>query len=733
MKVPRKCFLLGAGGMGMAPLAMYLQGAGVDVEAFDDSFREPVRSLLEQSGVRILSEPVPSFRPDVVVRSSAIAENLPVLDQWKEQGVPVLRRGDFLAKLTAECKVLAVVGSHGKTTTAAMLAWLLRKADFPCGYLVGGLFRDPEIPPGAYSNSPWVVIEVDESDGTIDGFSPTVTLCLNCDWDHTAQYSSQQGFSETLGGLFSRTESAVIIPEGDELVKLAQSSATCPTITFENSLEPGAYNSRNAAAAFAACRYLGLNPDSEELADFPGLARRQVVLAESPDRLVLEDYAHHPTEIRAVLAEAENHFPERRLKVVFQPHRYSRTRDLIAEFAEELSAADDLFLLPTYGAYESPDVDGSVEKMMGYLPPRLRKATRVFSHFSDLRDAIGTAPPEGDQVLFLGAGDLDRHAHAFASWQLSSGDAWRAWSDYLQTRLSKDCIIRMDEPLADKTTLRVGGSATAYAEPSCSEDLRELVDACSLFDFPFFVMGRGSNLIVPDDGFAGLALRLVGPAWREVRLVGDDTFVVEAGTKLKEICRLACEHGLAGFEFLEGIPGTLGGALRMNAGAMGGETCDLVETVTFLMPNGRVREIAGENLTVGYRICAEAKEGIVLRARLRATGFSTKTEVRQRIDEFSKKRWVSQPRESSAGCIFRNPTDDSAGRLIDHHGLKGESLGAASISNVHANFIVNQGGATADEVIRLIRRVRGKVKDSTGVELQPEVTLLGKSWEEALN
>jgi UDP-N-acetylmuramate--alanine ligase len=733
MNLPRKCFLIGAGGMGMAPLAMYLDGAGVDVEAFDDSFREPVRSLLEKSGVRIRSEPVPSFRPDVVVRSSAIAEDLPALDQWKEQGIPVLRRGDFLASLTAECKVLAVVGSHGKTTTAAMLAWLLRKAEFPCGYLVGGLFRDPSIPPGAHSDSPWVVIEVDESDGTIDGFSPTATLCLNCDWDHTTQYSSQRGFRDTLGGLFARTKSAVIIPEGDDLEDLARSSASCRTITYENSSEPGAYNASNATAALAAFRYLGLDPALASLADFPGLARRQDVLFKSSNRLVLEDYAHHPTEIRAVLAESANHFPDRRLKVVFQPHRYSRTRDLAAQFAEELSVADDLFLLPTYGAFETPDVDGSVEQMMGYLPPRLRKTTQVFSSFYDLRNAIGDVPSEGDQVLFLGAGDLDRHAHAFASWQRSKGDAWLAWSDYLNLRLSKDCILRMDEPLADKTTLRVGGSATAYAEPSCSEDLRELVDACALFDFPFFVMGRGSNLIVPDDGFAGLALRLVGPAWREVRLVGDDTFVVEAGTKLKEICRLACEHGLAGFEFLEGIPGTLGGALRMNAGAMGGETFDLVESVTFLMPNGRVREIAGENLTVGYRICAEAEEGIVLRARLRATGFSSKTEVRQRIDEFSKKRWASQPRESSAGCIFRNPIDDSAGRLIDHHGLKGESLGAASISNVHANFIVNQGGATADDVISLIRRVRGKVKDSTGVELQPEVTLLGKSWKEALN
>ena len=719
--------------MGMAPLALYLHGAGAQVEAFDDAFREPVRSLLEKSGVRILSEPFPSFRPDVVVRSSAIPENLSALDQWKNLGIPVFRRGDFLAKLTAECKVLAVVGSHGKTTTAAMLVWLLRKADFPCGYIVGGLFRDQETPPGAYSDSPWVVVEVDESDGTIDEFSPTATLCLNCDWDHSSQYSSQQSFRETLGRLFSRTESAVIVPEGADLMKLAESSANCPTITFENSAEPESYNSLNAAAAIVACRYLSLNATAEDLADFPGLARRQDLLAESSSRLVLEDYAHHPTEIRAVLAESQNRFPERRLKVVFQPHRYSRTRALAAEFAEELSVVDDLFLLPTYGAFESPDIDGSVEKIIGYLPPRLRKSTRIFSSFSDLRDAIGRVPSEGDQVLFLGAGDLDRNAHAFASWQRSKGDAWRAWSDYLHSRLSKCCILRMDEPLADKTTLRVGGSATAYAEPACSEDLRELVDACSLFDFPFFVMGRGSNLIVPDDGFAGLAIRLLGSAWREVRLVDDDTFVVDAGTKLKEICRVACEHGLEGFEFLEGIPGTLGGALRMNAGAMGGETFDLVETVTFLMPNGRVREIVREDLTFGYRVCSEAKQGIVLRARLRAKGFSSKTQVRKRIDEFSKKRWASQPRESSAGCIFRNPTDDSAGRLIDHHGLKGESLGAASISNVHANFIVNQGGATANEVINLIRRVRGKVKDSTGVELQPEVTLLGKSWEEALN
>ena len=168
----------------------------------------------------------------------------------------------------------------------------------------------------------------------------------------------------------------------------------------------------------------------------------------------------------------------------------------------------------------------------------------------------------------------------------------------------------------------------------------------------------------------------------------------------------------------------------MNAGAMGGEFCDLVERVTILMPDGSMREISGSDLTVEYRRCIEAEQGVVLRALLRGAGSSAKREIRRRIDDFSQKRWKSQPHESSAGCIFRNPANDSAGRLIDFHGLKGESIGGASVSNVHANFIVNEGEATAEEVIGLIRRVRKVVKDSSGVVLEPEVTLMGRSWKE---
>jgi UDP-N-acetylenolpyruvoylglucosamine reductase len=246
------------------------------------------------------------------------------------------------------------------------------------------------------------------------------------------------------------------------------------------------------------------------------------------------------------------------------------------------------------------------------------------------------------------------------------------------------------------------------------------------------MIGRGSNLIIPDDGYAGLALRLKGTFWSEISL-RSEALVVGAGASLKEICRVACTGGLKGFEFLEGIPGTLGGALRMNAGAMGWETFDLVDWVLFLMPDGSMRPIAGADMNVGYRYCREAFDGIALRAKLRSEGLSDHRAIRKAIDNMAKRRRHSQPREASAGCIFRNPGDESAGALIDQVGLKGEREGHAVVSDVHANFIVNEGGASADEVIELIRRVRKRVEESNGKLLEPEIGVLGKSWEEFLS
>jgi len=735
MKSPKRVLLLGAGGMGMAPLALYLQGAGIQVEAYDDRFTEPLRSRLLGEGVEILGEPIPTDEPDCVIRSSAVSADGAQVSPWIKKGIPVYRRGEFLAKFTAHRKILAVVGSHGKTTTTGMLVWALEQVGFPCSYLVGGCFRDESLPPGKFIGKSWVILEVDESDGTIEAFSPTTTLALNCDWDHVDRYDSSDSLASTFQGLFSRTKDCLIIPQGTELEEWARSHPSQSLLPFEPLADPASYFESNKRAALAAGESMDIDLSGVDFSKFPGMKRRQSVLHDSQSRSVVEDYAHHPTEIRAFLSQRRLQLPDHLLQVVFQPHRFSRTQALAEHLAEELSQADDLHLMPTYGAFEKFNQAGSAETLMGYLPPRLRDRTRIFSEFSELRKAIGPAPTglEKDQVLFVGAGDLERWAHAFASWEQANGDKHNAFAHYLSTRLSGLTPLVSEEPLASKTTIGVGGASRWYAEPAHSEDLRTIVEACNLFGIQRAMIGRGSNLIIPDEGFGGLVLRLRGPFWKEISRRTDNTLVVGAGARLKEICKFACGNELKGFEFLEGIPGTLGGALRMNAGAMGWETFDLVEWVSFLLPDGSIRQIPGSDLDVGYRYCKEAYEGIALRAKLRSEGRSDHRAIRNAIDKLARKRRKTQPKESSSGCIFRNPEDVSAGLLIDQVGLKGEREGGAVVSDLHANFIVNDGGASAEEVIALIKRVRDRVKESNGHLLEPEVTLMGKSWKEYLS
>ncbi|MDG1139028.1 MAG: UDP-N-acetylmuramate dehydrogenase [Opitutales bacterium] len=735
MKSPKQVFLLGAGGMGMAPLALYLQGAGIQVAAYDDHFKEPLRSQLEDAGVEVLGEAIPPQVPDCIIRSSAVAEDCPSLKSWHDRKTPIFRRGEFLARFTTGKKIMAVVGSHGKTTTAGMLAWGLDQVNFESSYLVGGVFEDEGMPCGKFARDSWLIMEIDESDGTIDEFSPQVTLALNCDWDHVDRYASPHSFSDTLQSLFSRTQDIVVLPKGSQIEEWTSTLAHAQVDTFSCPDDPADFLTFNAKAAVAAGHAMGADLSKVDFSKFPGMKRRQSVLHAGPNRTVIEDYAHHPAEIQSFLSHRRLIDPKSIMRVVFQPHRYSRTKALARHFADELALADDLFLLPTYPAFEKYDVEGAVETLAAYLPPRLREATKVFDNFPSLCESIGTQPSTAnrDQVLFVGAGDLDRWAHALASLENANGDKFAAFLLYLTSRLSKSCVLRTQEPLAAKTTMKVGGNAYLYAEPSHVEDLHTLVNASKLLGIPYVMMGRGSNLIVPDAGYAGLVLRLRGTFWSEITLRAEDTLVVGAGARLQEICRFACQNQLKGFEFLEGIPGTLGGALRMNAGAMGWETFDLVEWVSFLLPDGSIREIPGTDLEVGYRYCKEAYEGIALRAKLKADGRSDHRAIRNVIDKLARQRRIAQPREASAGCIFRNPKDDSAGLLIDQAGLKGEREGAAVVSSMHANFIVNEGGASADEVISLIKRVRQRVKESKGKLLDPEVDVLGHNWNEFLS
>jgi UDP-N-acetylenolpyruvoylglucosamine reductase len=735
MTKPKRVFLLGASGMGMAPLAFYLRGAGVEVEAFDDYFREPLRSQMQEAGIKVLMEPVPLETPDCVIRSSAIGSTDSRLSPFRSGSIKIYKRGDFLAEYSKQFKTVAIVGSHGKTTTTGMLSWALSEIGFNFSYLVGGRFKNDALPMGKFQEHSWLVLEVDESDGTIEGFNPDITVVLNCDWDHVDQYEHKGSVSEVFKSLLSRTKSGVILPSSSELLSWVNKTKRLNVSTFHYSDDSADFMSSNRDACIVCAKMIGADVNKVDFGRFPGMERRQSTLFEDDNRVILEDYAHHPTEIRAFLAERRKKLPDHWMKVIFQSHRYSRTKAFAESFAEELSVADELNFLPTYGAFETYDAGGDAEALTGYLPPRLRDVSKVFSDFPSF---IAEAKSTGDeskpnQVLFLGAGNIDSWAHAFAAINHQKGNRIDAFSHFLNDRLSSKCILRADESLASKTTMRVGGRALWYAEPQHTEDLRSLVEASNYYSIPRVMLGRGSNLIIPDEGYDGLVLRLKGEFWKEISPRSDDSFIVGAGARLNDICRLACQQELVGFEFLEGIPGTLGGALRMNAGAMGWEIYDLVEWVSFLLPDGSIREIPGNQLNVGYRFCHEAKDGIALRAKLKAEGRSDHKAIRSAIEELAQKRRSSQPREASAGCIFKNPNEKSAGWLIENCGMKGERVGSAVVSNVHANFIVNEGGATAEDVIALMQKVRRRVNDETKITLDPEVGLLGKKWKDQLS
>lgn len=295
----------------------------------------------------------------------------------------------------------------------------------------------------------------------------------------------------------------------------------------------------------------------------------------------------------------------------------------------------------------------------------------------------------------------------------------------LMRLLAPGTVLRRDEPMSRRTTLRVGGPADLYVEPSSEGDLSTVLGMARLQGLPVFVLGRGSNLLVRDGGLRAVVVNLSNPAFSSIGVEGERVRV-GAGAQLKQVANAARDAGLAGFEFLEGIPGNVGGALRMNAGAMGGWMFELVETLRYMDRCGRVLEISGAEAGARYRGCPMLRENIAVGAVLRGQP-ADRAGIVEKMAASNRKRWSSQPRQPSAGCTFKNPREDMpAGRLIDELGLKGTRVGDAMVSDVHANFFVNLGNATATDVLRLIELVRQRAREARGIELETEVEIVGE-------
>lgn len=286
--------------------------------------------------------------------------------------------------------------------------------------------------------------------------------------------------------------------------------------------------------------------------------------------------------------------------------------------------------------------------------------------------------------------------------------------------------VLFDEPMSAHTTFRIGGTADAFVNAANALEIGKVIHFCTDTETPYMIVGNGSNLLVGDGGIRGVVIH-IGKNMSKCRIEGTEV-TADAGILMSALAHQILDANLTGFEFAAGIPGTLGGGIFMNAGAYGGELKDIIESVTFIAPDGLIKTETADKLSFGYRTSIFANGGYTVlscKMRLKEGNYD---DIKAQMSELSKRRADKQPlSQPSAGSTFKRPEGYFAGKLIQDAGLMGYSIGGAMVSDKHAGFVVNTGGATAKDVLDLIRYIQKIVNEKFGVMLEPEVRLVGEA------
>ena len=748
---PLQIHLIGVAGSGMSGLALLLLGMGHKVSGSDKVTTAETERM--QGVGLVFSSPHTAAavkKADIVVYSSAIKAENPAYAAAKKAKIPLLRRAECLAAILHTKKGIVISGTHGKTTTSSMTAHVLREAGQKPSHYVGA-----EIPIlGA--NAKWsedgehMVAEGDESDGTLALYHPEHAVILNIEAEHLDFYRDLEHIKEVFTTLADQTTGKLVYCAEDpvalevcsgrenavsygwedadytatDLRDLKGSSAFTVKKNGEvlGDVElgiPGNHNVLNALGAIALADSCGAEfPHiARALSTFAGAKRRFETKYLSANFRIVDDYGHHPSELAATLQTARS-LKSKRVVVLFQPHRYTRTKALADDFGKVLQAADLVFITDVYAASEKPIKGISGQTLVDAMALHGDIPATYLPDLSTAHHTIGHALQTGDLLITLGAGNVHEAG----------------------TRIAKDLKIleemrglmppgeidgKLYEPMSRHTTMLVGGPAQYWLEPHSFYGFAFLVDYCRERGIPVRVVGRGSNLLVRDGGIRGAVIHPTGGVFSEVTVDGKGHVTAGAGVRLKKLASVAGGNGIGGFEWMEGIPGNVGGALRMNAGAMGVETFDQVVRVTFLDEDGVIRTREREEIVAQYRNVAELRRNFALQAVFKGKTDTT-ANIKDRWDASREKRKSSQPVAASAGCTFKNPEYLPAGRLIDVMGLKGSTCGQAAVSEVHGNFVVNTGGASALEVLTLIEFIQEKARDDHHTELETEIKILGE-------
>lgn len=286
------------------------------------------------------------------------------------------------------------------------------------------------------------------------------------------------------------------------------------------------------------------------------------------------------------------------------------------------------------------------------------------------------------------------------------------------------CEARKYEPMSKHTSFKIGGNADVYIKVNNLSKLSTILKECQASDVDYMILGNGSNLLVSDDGIRGVVIRLDGD-FRKITLLDDTTIFCGAGATLAYLCKFALNCGLSGLEFAWGIPGTVGGAVFMNAGAYDGEMKDVVHSVSHISPSGEIGRTEKENLNFGYRTSVYRSNNMIITGVTLKLKKGNPDEIRAKMDDYMSRRSTKQPLEyPSAGSVFKRPEGNFAGALIEQCGLKGKTCGGAQVSEKHAGFIINKSNATSKDVRDLIGEIQKTVSDKTGYNLECELIIL---------
>ena len=780
-RLPARVHFVGIGGIGMSGLARILHTWGYDVSG-SDANPSPLLDELAAEGMTVSvghTALQTAATADLVVITAATRPDNPEIAAAKEAGRTIIKRAALLGALSDACRGVAVAGSHGKSTTSGMIVTALRALGADPSFAIGAVLSSANggtnAAPGAGGE---MVVEADEYDWSFLHLHPDVAVITNVDFDHPDIFPDLDRYDAAFASFVSglRPGGTLIVAADDagclRLMARPDWSPTGAVITFGETPDadwqlectegrwrvtgpedvavpldlrvPGRHNARNATAALAALSALGYDAaaGSAALETFAGVGRRFELKGEANGVAVVDDYAHHPAEVAVNIQAARERYPERRLWAVFQPHTYSRLNALLREFAPALAGADRLVVLDVYAARETNDLGVSSADLVALLP----KGTLQARDPQDAARILAAHVAPGDLVLTLGAGSVTETGPSLLALLREKAldepaglPPPRSRRAAATTSISIPALphlkVQTNAPMRLHTTWRIGGPADLLVRAATTEDLISAVRWGRDQGLPVTVLGGGSNLLVADGGIRGMVVLARTPGERaadlvEVEELGEAVRLrVAAQAPLSWVGRFAAERGWAGMDWGVGLPGTIGGATVNNAGAHGTEHKDHLEGVILLNVAGELEEKPAAWLNASYRYtvikAAPRPRSWTVIAAVMLLPKGDPHELIRLADEHAAFRKLTQPTGACSGSTFANPDGDYAGRLLEASEMKGFSVGGAMFSPKHANWIVNDGTATAANVRELIATAQERVYERFGVELRREVEYLG--------